>query len=279
MRRLGTHLGKGLAKLGFGSSFTWRHTCAAAVLAVSLAGAALPAGAQESERDGLRVTVSNVRSGTVVLNWRGAIMPPMAGQIREAFEAHKRQATRFVLRISSQGGLVPEGERVIELMRQIKTTHQLDTVVTQGDVCASMCVFIYLQGQKRFGALTSSWLFHEVSHVDHATKQTTKLDRGAWERLVEKYMGPAGVSESWIADMKPRTVNSDYWQTGADLINASSGIIHEALANQTARHIAPSPRPKESASTQPPASASSSSRGECRKYFPSIGAVVPVPCS
>ena len=62
-------------------------------------------------------------------------------------------------------------------------------------------MFIYLQGQKRFGALTSSWLFHEVSHVDHATKQTTKLDRGAWERLVEKYMGPAGVSESWIADM------------------------------------------------------------------------------
>ncbi|MGE3703250.1 MAG: hypothetical protein AB7G08_31590, partial [Hyphomicrobiaceae bacterium] len=101
----------------------------------------------------------------------------------------------------------------------------------------------------------------------------------AWERLVEKYMGPAGVSESWIADMKPRTVNSDYWQTGADLIKASSGIIHEALANQTARHIAPSPRPKESASTQRPASASSSSRGECRKYFPSISAVVPVPCS
>ena len=138
MRRLGTYLGKGLAKLGLGSSFTWQHTCAAAVLAVSLAGAAMPAGAQESERDGLRVTVSNVRSGTVVLNWRGAIMPPMAGQIREAFEAHKRQATRFVLRISSQGGLVPEGERVIELMRQIKTTHQLDTVVTQGDVCATV---------------------------------------------------------------------------------------------------------------------------------------------
>jgi ATP-dependent protease ClpP protease subunit len=284
MRRLGMHLdkglGTGLAKLGHGSSSAWRRACAAAVMALSLVGVTAPAHAQEADRDGLRVTISNVRSGTVVLNWRGAIMPPMANQIRDAFEAHRRQASRFVLRISSQGGLVPEGERVIELMRQIKATHQLDTVVTQGDVCASMCVFIYLQGQKRFGALTSSWLFHEVSHIDQATKQTTKLDRGAWERLVEKYMGPAGVSESWITDMKPRTVNSDYWQTGADLINSSSGIIHEALANQTTRHIAANPRAKDATpSTRPPASASSSSRPECRKYFPSIGAVVPVPCS
>lgn len=279
MRRLGIRIGKGLTNLGFGTAFALPRACTAVALALSLAAVAAPAHAIETERDGLKVTISNVRTGTVVLNWRGPIMPPMAGQIKDAFEAHKRQATRFVLRISSQGGLVPEGERVIELMRQIKTTHQIDTVVTQGDVCASMCVFIYLQGQKRFGAMTSSWLFHEVSHIDPATKQATKLDRGAWERLVQKYMGPAGVSESWVADMKPRTVNSDYWQTGADLINASSGIIHEALANQTTRQIAATPRPKEQAGSQAPASVSSSSRTECRKYFPSIGAVVPVPCS
>ena len=80
------------------------------------------------------------------------------------------------------------------MLRQIKSTHQLETVVAQGDVCASMCVFIYVQGQKRFGALTSSWLFHEVSHTDPVTKQTTKLDRAAWERLVDKYFLPAGVS-------------------------------------------------------------------------------------
>jgi hypothetical protein len=146
-----------------------------------------------------------------------------------------------------------------------------------------MCVFIYLQGQKRFGAMTSSWLFHEVSHMDIATKQTTKLDRAAWDRLVNKYMRPAGVTEEWIADMQPRTVNSDYWQTGADLIRANSGIITEPLGNQMARYVAPSGKPKETASTPAPAVAKSSgaakSTGECRKYFPSIGAVVPVPCS
>ena len=70
------------------------------------------------------------------------------------------------------GGSVAEGERVIDVLRQIKATHQLETVVAPGDVCASMCVFIYVQGQKRLGALTSSWLFHEVSHMDPITKQT-----------------------------------------------------------------------------------------------------------
>lgn len=280
MRRPGIRLGKALATLRVGASAAVLRASAAAAVALSLLAMSVPpANAVETERDGLKVSISNVRTGTVVLNWRGPIMPPMARQIKDAFEAHRQQATRFVLRISSQGGLVPEGERVIEVMRQIKATHQLDTVVTQGDVCASMCVFIYLQGQKRFGALTSSWLFHEVSHIDQATKQPTKLDRAGWERLVDKYMGPAGVSQSWIADMKPRTINSDYWQTGADLINASSGIIHEALANQTTRQIAATPQPKEQARAQPSPSVTSSSRSECRKYFPSIGAVVPVPCS
>ena len=111
------------------------------------------------------------------MTWHGPIMAPMANQIRDAFESRKGQATRFVLRIASHGGSVAEGERVIEVLRQIKSTHELETVVAQGDVCASMCVFIYVQGQKRFGALTSSWLFHEVSHMDPVTKQTTKLDR------------------------------------------------------------------------------------------------------
>ena len=202
-------------------------------------------------------------------------MAPMANQIRDAFESRKGQATRFVLRIASYGGSVAEGERVIEVLRQIKSTHQLETIVAQGDVCASMCVFIYVQGQKRFGALTSSWLFHEVSHMDPVTKQTTRLDRAAWERLVDKYLRPAGVSDTWIAELKPRTINSDYWQTGADLIRSNSGIIHEPLANQTARLVASGPRPKEAARAQPAAA----SAGDCRKYFPSIGAVVTVPCS
>jgi len=248
---------------------------AAFALATSLLLQGAPAGALEAPPRGeLRVSPSNTRPNTVLLNWTGPVAAPMANQIKEAFESRKTQATRFVLKIASYGGSVAEGERVIDVLRQIKATHELETAVTQGDVCASMCVFIYVQGQKRYGALTSSWLFHEVSHMDPVTKQTTKLDRAAWERLVDKYFRPAGVSDAWIAELKPHTVDSDYWQTGSDLIRSRSGLIHEALANQTARVVVPSPRPTESASAQP----SAGSTRECRKYFASIGSVVTVPC-
>lgn len=259
-------------KRGFSTAL--RAVLATLVLGASLAAQGLPARALEVPRGELKVSNSSTRTDTVLLTWHGPIMAPMANQIRDAFESRKWQAKRFAFRISSYGGSVAEGERVIEVLRQIKATHELETVVTQGDVCASMCVFIYVQGSKRYGALTSSWLFHEVSHMDPVTKQTTKLDRAAWERLVDKYFRPAGVSDAWIAELKPHTVNSDYWQTGADLIRSNSGIIHEPLANQTARILTPGPRPKETASAQ----TSAASRGECRQYFASIGAVVTVPC-
>jgi ATP-dependent protease ClpP protease subunit len=248
-----------------------------ATIAFALAAVALsvPATALDIPRGELKVGFSNTRPGTMIMTWQGAIVAPMANQIRDAFESRKGQATRLVLRLSSHGGSVAEGERVIEVLRHIKGTHQLDTVVSQGDVCGSMCVFIYVQGQKRFGALTSSWLFHEVAHTDPVSKQTIKLDRAAWERLVDKYFRPAGVSEAWIADLKPRTIESDYWQTGSDLIRSNSGVIHEPIANQTARQVAPGPNPGAAASAQP----AKGSPGECRKYFASIGTVVPVPCS
>jgi ATP-dependent protease ClpP protease subunit len=283
MRTLSMSFGKRFASVEMRFLPAFQGILAIAALATSLIVPGGAARATDADRIGLKVNLSETRPGTVHMTWTGPIAAPMANQIRDAFESRRGHATRFVLRISSQGGLVPEGERVIEVLRQIKATHQLDTAVTQGDLCASMCVFIYLQGQKRFGAMTSSWLFHEVSHMDLATKQTTKLDRTAWDRLVDKYMRPAGVTQEWIADMQPRTVNSDYWQTGADLIRSNSGIITEPLGNQMARYVAPSARPKETASAQPPAVAKSSeaakSSSECRKYFPSIGAVVPVPCS
>jgi len=175
----------------------------------------------------------------------------MADQILDAFESRKRQTNRFLFSIASHGGSVAEGERVIEVLNRLKASHALDTIVKQGDVCAAMCVFIYVQGQRRYGALTSSWLFHEISLVDPVTEHAEQLDRPGWERLVDRYFRPAGVSDAWIADLKARTVATDYWQTGADLIRSNSGIIHEPLANQISRVVAPGARSGEGASAQP----------------------------
>ena len=144
-----------------------------------------------------------------------------------------------MLILDSGGGSVAEGERVIDVLGRIKQTHQLMTAVDHGQKCGSMCVFIFVQGHERVGALTSAWLFHEVSRLDPKTKQITMLNRPRWEHLIDKYFRPAGISEAWIADMKQYTFESDYWQTGADLIQSSSGIINKSLGNQRPRFVVP----------------------------------------
>jgi hypothetical protein len=245
----------------------------------------LPAAASAPEAGSLTVLPPE-SPGTIVMHWRGQIAAPMAQRVREAFEANKHQAGRFILKLDSHGGSVREGERVIDVLRSMKQTHQLDTLVGRGSTCGSMCVFIYVQGQKRFGALSSTWLFHEVAHNDPVTKMPTRLDRGAWETLVDKYFRPAGVSDAWIGQMKPHTVQSDYWQTGADLVAEKAGVITNALANQQARLLqAPGAQDRNDRETSSVAAKSTSdsragsSSPECKKYFSAIGSVISVPCS
>lgn len=213
----------GLAALGF----------------ATLLGLAMP-GAAQAQSGSLSVD-PDTSSGALVMTWGGPVATPMAQQISTAFQQNRDRARRVTFKITSGGGSVAEGERVIEVLREIRQTHQLETVVEQGRMCGSMCVFIYLQGQTRTAALSSLWLFHEVSHSDPVTKKIVRLDRPAWERLVHRYYGPAGVSSEWTERMKPLTIDSDYWQTGADLIQDKSGIVHLALGNQKDRPIAGRP--------------------------------------
>jgi hypothetical protein len=59
---------------------------------------------------------------------------------------------RVVLFLDSAGGKVDDGDRVIEVLNEIKLRHQLITVVPHGKLCASMCIPIFLQGEDRLAA-------------------------------------------------------------------------------------------------------------------------------
>jgi len=211
----------------------------AIAVVVLLAALVQAASADEVGQGRLRVKLTTSGSEILVMSWQGPVAAPMAAQISDAFEARKGHATRVVLILDSGGGSVAEGERVIDVLGRIKQTHQLMTAVDHGQKCGSMCVFIFVQGHERVGALTSAWLFHEVSRLDPNTKQITMLNRPRWEHLIDKYFRPAGISEAWIADMKQYTFESDYWQTGADLIQSNSGIINKSLGNQRPRFVVP----------------------------------------
>lgn len=221
---------------------SFRSTLAGLAAVAGLLGFAQ--GALASDGGALKVIPAEASPDAIVMEWNGGIARPMAEQIRSAFREHQGRGSRVVFRINSGGGSVAEGERVIDVLREIRRTHRLETVVERGARCGSMCVFVYLQGEHRIAALSSLWLFHEVSLHDPNTRQITRLDRPAWERLVNTYFGPAGVSEDWTERMKPLTVKSDYWQTGSDLAKDRSGIFHAVLGNQRERLIAERGQPK-----------------------------------
>ena len=184
----------------------------------------------------LRVTSPPHAAGSVFFYWEGTIASPMAEQLNDAYRAFATSRRRVVLILSSGGGSVSEGERVIALLQRIKRTHQLDTSVGQGGRCGSMCLPIYLQGQNRFGGRSSSWLFHEVTRPGSNFGRLKRADESS-KRLIEKYWIPAGVSREWIDRMLVEADNHDWWQSGHDLVVAKSGIITRPIENRRPRNL------------------------------------------
>lgn len=100
------------------------------------------------------------------MQWKGKIEGPMAACIMSAFA--KVQSTPTVWRVSlaldSPGGNLPTAEEAVAALKSIRKTHQLSTIVWRGATCGSACVLVFLAGERRYGALSSIWLFHEVGH-------------------------------------------------------------------------------------------------------------------
>jgi len=170
---------------------------------------------------------------TVVLRWRGSIEPPMLAKLEEAFRENRNRADRFVLSLSSPGGSVAHGTAVIRLLRDIRRSHRLDTVLEGNNTCASMCVPVYLQGEERRASRRSRWMFHEVSLRDVVTDEPRDLRpserRARTDKLFDDFFRPAGVPDAWIAEIRTLMQRGDVWRTGEQLIDQRAGIIQDAL--------------------------------------------------
>jgi hypothetical protein len=169
------------------------------------------------EKGSLKVTPHPTDATTVIFSWAGRISPGTNADILAAFTDAKDKYKRVHLVLASGGGSVNEGNLLIKTLKDITKTHSLTTEVKNGQRCWSMCVFVYLQGQTRFAARGTTWMFHEVSNTDPVTHKPTELSRRAWDKLVDAYFDSAGVSAAWTAQMRPKTMGMDYYQSGTDL--------------------------------------------------------------
>ena len=176
-----------------------------------------------------------VHADMVTITWTGQILSPMGDRIQAEFDAAKERVRSVVLVLSSCGGNLREAEKVIDALTGIKKTHHLETRVDRGSMCGSACIPIFLQGQRRRAALTSTWLFHEVTRRSASDKSKRGVDRAGTERLFQEYFETAGVSEPWLNQLRIMVQHSDYWQTGENLWESKSGIITDPIDNHVPR--------------------------------------------
>ena len=177
---------------------------------------------------------AEVRGGVLELRWEGRIVERMAEDIAVEFAEHKRNAKSVTLSLTSCGGGGLSMERAIYVLRDIKASHALTTVVERGAICASACVPVFLAGGRRIGALASLWYFHPPTRVED------RADKAAYlEEFIHNHFPPTVVSPDWVHFMRRSLRNSDLWQTGRDLWESKSGILTETLDNVEPREGVP----------------------------------------
>lgn len=168
---------------------------------------------------------------SVRLRWVGPVEAPMSARFREEIGAWASRKRRFVIELSSPGGSLDQGGAVIRQLRELRKTHEVETVVLAGERCLSMCVPIYLQGTTRVASPRSRWMFHEVRFRKELTGEDEQVPTQAKIRATDKlfadYFKPAGVSESWILVTRAAMRNGDIWRTGQQLVDEKAGIIQK----------------------------------------------------
>lgn len=165
----------------------------------------------------------------VVLSWRSDVEAPMGRRFDEAYQEYADQVSLFIVDLHSPGGALAEGRRVIEVLEGLKQTHELETRVSRGRACASMCVPIYLQGDRRVAARNARFMFHEPTAYDSFTGEPAnepELERRfVADRFFDRYFGNSPMNPAWREWLQSEWVGKDVWKTGKELVDEDSGII------------------------------------------------------
>jgi membrane-bound ClpP family serine protease len=130
------------------STFAGRACLAAAVAIAALTPPLAPANAAPAEeRTPAGASLHfNEEDSTLYIDWSAPILAGMADYLRTALGKYGTLSHRVVLFLNSAGGQVEEGDSVIQILNEAKQTHRLITQVLEGNLCASMCIPIVLQG-------------------------------------------------------------------------------------------------------------------------------------
>lgn len=165
----------------------------------------------------------------VVLTWKSPVEAPMAKKFEMAFRDYGADTDKFVLDLHSPGGALAEGGELIRVIERIKRTHRIDTKVGPGRSCFSMCVPVFLQGERRAASANSSFMFHEPSAVDFDTGEV--VDQPTFERnfttkrFVDRYFVRSPMDPTWRDNLVASWSGKDVFKSGRELMDEGSGVV------------------------------------------------------
>lgn len=165
----------------------------------------------------------------IVVKYDGPIAPPMAGNLRAIWD-EVRMHTRFekfALRLNSPGGVDAHGMEVVGILQDIRRHMSLATLVAEQDLCASMCVAIFIQGETRYASPASAWMFHGASAVPGAVP-SLQMTMRYFELFEERQIDRAFID--FLFENRYVTTPGAYWISGSELAGQSN-IITNLLPN------------------------------------------------
>ena len=169
------------------------------------------------------------QSGNVViLAWTGEVELPMHTLLMRAFNDWRDRSQHFLLQLNSPGGSIREGGDVVELLQRIKRTHQFDTYVASREICMSMCVPIFLQGNKRFAAPDARFMFHEPKRFydDGSEAKGFSFEREALtQRFFTRYFENSAMDVDWRVQLEKNWIGKDIYKSGKQLVEEHSNIV------------------------------------------------------
>ena len=178
------------------------------------------------ESDSLSVVMDEE---VLTLRWKGDVDAPMSKVVAKALADRPEAVTTVRFELDSPGGSVVEGERVIGALDAVAAQTRLVTHVGADDLCASMCVPIYLAGEVRTAAPGALFAFHDAFAADAisgAELPQGGRDRQSAARLFRKQFMRPEVDEAWARELRRLIDNEgDVWRTGAELYEERSGIV------------------------------------------------------
>jgi hypothetical protein len=131
------------------------------------------------------------------------------------------------LDLDSIGGEIGETERIAGVIQELRRTTRVDTLVRHGSMCASACVAVFAQGERRSAGGSSIWLFHGVcaagSNIPSYTKTCQALEMLRKAGVHEKFLQML-LREGYVT--RPGAL----WVSGYELYHVyDSGLVTRLL--------------------------------------------------